>query len=518
VVRRRDGRTIGTAILLGLLIAACAIPAMATSSVLSTWRATYPASTLGTTYSCQLCHTSSTSSWNPYGQSIRTAWAGGGTASDAIHAVEPLDPDGDGYTSMVEINANTHPGDANSHPSGDTTPPSAPTNLTATAVSSMRIDLAWTASTDNIGVAHYNVYRDGTLVAEPTATSYSDIMLSPSTLYQYHVTAEDAATNESGASNTASATTLAAIACDSALMGATMPMHMIRGATAPVTITMRNMGSAMWTATAGFALGSQTPADNMTWGMSRVALGGADSVATGADKTFQFDVTAPHAVGAHSCDWQMVQDAGAGWFGPMASASVEVTSFDDVRMDYWAWSAVEAVCNAGIAQGYAGSPPTYQPTLLITRDQMAVFFARALAGGDAAVPIGPAQATFSDVPATHWAFRHIEYAVSRGIVGGYEGGVYHPEFTVDRAQMAVFVARSIASPVGEAGLAGYTPPASPTFPDVPEGFWARKYIEYIADPARAVASGYGDGLYHPEYSCSRDQMAAFIQRAFRLSL
>jgi chitodextrinase len=41
----------------------------------------------------------------------------------------------------------------------DTTPPSAPTGLTATAVSTSRIDLAWTASTDNVGVAQYRIER-----------------------------------------------------------------------------------------------------------------------------------------------------------------------------------------------------------------------------------------------------------------------------------------------------------------------------------------------------------------------
>ncbi len=501
-----------------VLLVACALPAMATSGVLSTWKSTYPSSTLGTTYSCSLCHGSG-SSFNPYGSSISTALAGGGTVANALHAVEVQDSDGDGYTNIVEINANTLPGDASSHPtSSDTTPPSAPTSLTATAVSMMRIDLGWGASTDNVGVDHYNVYRESTLVAQPTATAYSDMGLAPGTLYHYHVTAEDAAGNESAASNTASATTVAAPVCDSSLISVSMPTHMIRDTALPVTIVMRNMGTAMWTAGGGFALGSQTPADNITWGMSRVAMGGSDSIANGADKTFQFDITAPHDVGSHTCAWQMVQDGGAGFFGPVATASIEVISFEDVRMNYWSWSSIEAVTKAGIAQGYAGSPPTYQPTLPIGRDQMAVFLARAVAGGDDAVPGGPAQATFADVPTTHWAFRHVEYAVSHGIVTGYDDSLYHPEFAVDRAQMAVFIARSIASPVGEAGLAGYMPPVSATFPDAPTDFWAFKHIEYIADPARAVASGYADGLYHPEYTCTRDQMAAFIQRAFKLTL
>src|ERR1700733_11231156 len=46
----------------------------------------------------------------------------------------------------------------------DTTPPSVPTGLSATAVSSTQINLSWTASTDNVGVTGYDVFRNGTQV------------------------------------------------------------------------------------------------------------------------------------------------------------------------------------------------------------------------------------------------------------------------------------------------------------------------------------------------------------------
>lgn len=91
----------------------------------------------------------------------------------------------------------------------DTTPPSAPTNLSASAVSSSQINLAWTASTDNVGVTGYQVFRGGTLVASPTTNSYSDTGLSASTNYSYTIKATDMAGNVSTASTAASATTQA---------------------------------------------------------------------------------------------------------------------------------------------------------------------------------------------------------------------------------------------------------------------------------------------------------------------
>jgi glucose/arabinose dehydrogenase/chitodextrinase len=91
--------------------------------------------------------------------------------------------------------------------SGDTTLPSVPTDLTATPASATEIDLAWTASTDNVGVAGYRVFRNGTSVGTPATTSFHDSGLEPTTTYSYTVSAFDAAGNSSAQSASASATT-----------------------------------------------------------------------------------------------------------------------------------------------------------------------------------------------------------------------------------------------------------------------------------------------------------------------
>jgi len=93
-------------------------------------------------------------------------------------------------------------------PAPDTTPPSVPSSLTATAVSFSEIDLAWTPSTDNVGVAGYRIYRNGQLVATGvTATSYADTNLAASTTYSYTVAAYDVAGNVSGTSTAVTGTT-----------------------------------------------------------------------------------------------------------------------------------------------------------------------------------------------------------------------------------------------------------------------------------------------------------------------
>jgi hypothetical protein len=90
----------------------------------------------------------------------------------------------------------------------DTTPPSAPASLAATAVSPSQIDLSWTASADNVGVAGYRVYRDGIQVATTMQTGYADVALAAATAYTYTVEAFDAAQNASPPSAPATSTTL----------------------------------------------------------------------------------------------------------------------------------------------------------------------------------------------------------------------------------------------------------------------------------------------------------------------
>ncbi len=90
---------------------------------------------------------------------------------------------------------------------GDTTPPSTPTNLRSTGTTSSSVSLAWNASTDNVGVSGYDVYRGTTKVATVTGTSHTDTGLAASTTYSYTVRARDAAGNVSPASNQISVTT-----------------------------------------------------------------------------------------------------------------------------------------------------------------------------------------------------------------------------------------------------------------------------------------------------------------------
>src|SRR6202007_401441 len=106
----------------------------------------------------------------------------------------------------------------------DTTAPTTPTGLAASAPTSSSLTLSWNASTDNVGVAGYRVYRDGTLVASPSGTSVSITGLSTGVPYSSPVSAFAAAGNVSAPSAPLSVT-LQAVSLPQILWGS----HLLTG-------------------------------------------------------------------------------------------------------------------------------------------------------------------------------------------------------------------------------------------------------------------------------------------------
>jgi len=213
---------------------------------------------------------------------------------------------------------------------------------------------------------------------------------------------------------------------------------------------------------------------------------------------------------------------------PIALYGIRRTKFSDVPAwgfgtgglePYWAYYEIMSCVEAGIVGGYKDR--TYRPTAPVFRDQMAVYIARAMAGGDANVPDGPTTATFEDVPNIgygtdgtdpYWAYRYIEYCVGHRVVKGYTATRYRPELVVSREQMAVFVARS----QGWVDIDDDMTTAPQLFSDVPAGFRTGTAIKACVD--NGVVGGYKDGSYRPGGDVTRDQIAVFVQRAFDLPM
>ncbi len=131
-------------------------------------------------------------------------------------------------------------------------------------------------------------------------------------------------------------------------------------------------------------------------------------------------------------------------------------------------------------------------------------------GSSAPAAVTVDNVTFADVGCRHWAWRPVEAVARSGIATGFTDGTYQPTFIVNRAQMAVFVARAADKMIG--GLANFQPPpcGSETFADVRCDHWAYTYIEFLV--SQKITSGYATGMYQPDKQMGRDEMTIFLAR------
>jgi len=114
-------------------------------------------------------------------------------ATEYCYRVQAVDTDGNRSDKTDEECDTTFAND-------DTQNPTAPV-LSLTVVNSTRIDLAWTNSTDDTGIDHYDIYRNSSLLNSQISNTYSDVGLTPLFNYCYFVRAVDLANKQSNSSN-----------------------------------------------------------------------------------------------------------------------------------------------------------------------------------------------------------------------------------------------------------------------------------------------------------------------------
>lgn len=130
--------------------------------------------------------------------------------------------------------------------------------------------------------------------------------------------------------------------------------------------------------------------------------------------------------------------------------------------------------------------------------------------GSSYTSAGTTAAIFGDVPSSYWADTWIKQLAANGITSGCGNGNYCPEASVTRAQMAIFLLRSKYG-------SSYVPPAiggSTGFSDVPTDHWAAAWIKQLA--AERITGGCGNGNYCPDTPVTRAQMAVFLVKTFNL--
>lgn len=145
---------------------------------------------------------------------------------------------------------------------------------------------------------------------------------------------------------------------------------------------------------------------------------------------------------------------------------------------------------------------TFGPERNMTRAEVTTMFARLLTEQIEADKTY--SNTFSDVPKGYWAANYIGYMQQFGIITGYSDGSFRPDAPVTRAEFAAIASRFEKLTEG-----------SKSFADVPDTYWAVRYINFAA--TRGWVTGYSDGTFKPENPITRAEVAAVTCRLLERS-
>jgi PKD repeat protein len=222
--------------------------------------------------------------------------------------------------------------------------------------------------------------------------------------------------------------------------------------------------------------------------------------------------TAPRTAAHVDVQWRETRPA------PLAELPVTVhvgESFTDVPKTHADYAAVESILHAGLTTGCTATG--FCVNEAFTRDQIAVWLLRARYGATYTPPACSGD-PFPDVPCSgpnrHWAADWIAKLKADGITSGTGAGLYEPARGLSRAEMVVFLLRTMQG-------SGYTPPAcGQDYLDVPcagaSSHWA---AGWLSDFKRRVGPFYCSGQnFCPDSPVTRGTAAAFFSAAWHLEL
>lgn len=172
--------------------------------------------------------------------------------------------------------------------------------------------------------------------------------------------------------------------------------------------------------------------------------------------------------------------------------------FSDVQSGLWYENYVYALYNHQITVGCGQNPLIYCPAQDVTRGQMAAFIIRAKFGENFTYTQTP---YFSDVPANHDFFKYVQKMKDEAITR--VDVFYDVEGKVTRGQMAAFIIRA---KFGN----NFTYTQTPYFKDVPVTHDFFIHVQKLKDENITTV----EGIYNINQIVPREQMAAFIARAF----
>ena len=154
-------------------------------------------------------------------------------------------------------------------------------------------------------------------------------------------------------------------------------------------------------------------------------------------------------------------------------------TFNDVAKDCWAANYIGYMQQFGIVTGYDDG--SFRPDAPVTRAEFAAIASRF-------EKLTQGSASFTDMPATHWAVRYINFAATRGWVIGYEDGTFKPEHSITRAEVAAVTCRLLERSADQTYIRSHIGELR-TFADVTESHWAYWYAMEAANGHDYTKSG-----------------------------
>lgn len=169
-------------------------------------------------------------------------------------------------------------------------------------------------------------------------------------------------------------------------------------------------------------------------------------------------------------------------------------NYTDVKSSYWAAPVIYELAEKGFMEGYPNG--TFKPNNMTTRAEAASIIARTM-GIDLTTDFVP---KFSDVPRNHSYYKEITKLAELGVI--QNENEFNPDAPLKRAHISKMIALAYSV---EADSKNKT-----KFKDLPKGYWAKDYIETLADVG--IVKGKTAKTFEPNEFVTRAHVAALTKR------
>ena len=182
----------------------------------------------------------------------------------------------------------------------------------------------------------------------------------------------------------------------------------------------------------------------------------------------------------------------------LTAAAIHVNPFYDVDDSAYFYQPIRWAIEAGITNGTSLS--TFDPEAKCTREQIVTFLWRAAGKPEPTLTENP----FEDVTTGSYAYKAILWALENGITTGTSATTFGLQDACTREQVATFLWRAAGKPMPES--------TENIFTDLNENNFGYYPILWAAE--NGITTGYGNGLFGLNDTCTRGQIVTFLYRAF----